>query len=96
MSTERNTKRRRKMGPMIVGDVDSAQVVTPKRIYERKEDGTLTSTEVWQSLDPPAPLVTPVVKERSTFEYQPDDLRNPSPSPPPEGSYKPTARLLVH
>ena len=82
------------MGPMIVGDVNSAQVVTPKTIYETKEDGTLTSTEVWQSLDPQTPQVTPVVKERSTFEYEPDELRNPS--PPPEGSYKPTVRLLVH
>ena len=69
---------------MIVGDVNLAQVITLKTIYEMKEDGTLTSTEVWQSLDPPTPQVTPVVKERSTFEYEPDELRNPS--PPPEGN----------
>src|SRR5271168_4246591 len=53
MSNQRNTKRKRATGPMIVGEVDSAQVVTPKTIYKTKKDGTVMSTQIWESLDPP-------------------------------------------
>src|SRR5271155_2114267 len=87
MSNQRNTKRKRATGPMIVGEVDSAQVVTPKTIYKTKKDGTVMSTQIWESLDPPSSShVTPAIekmKERETLNHEPAEF----PSPPPEGSH---------
>lgn len=49
---------------MIVGDIDSAQVVTPKTIYETKKDGTVISKQVWESLEAPRkPAQTPSAPE---------------------------------
>src|SRR5271155_4911178 len=87
MSNQRNTKRKRATGPMIVGEVDSAQVVTPKTIYKTKKDGTVMSTQIWESLDPPSSShVTPAIekmKERETLNHEPAEF----PLPPPEGSH---------
>src|SRR6202522_1698254 len=73
MSNQRNTKRKRATGLMIVGEVDSAQVVTPKTIYKTKKDGTVMSTQIWESLDPPSSShVTPAIekmKERETLNH---------------------------
>jgi hypothetical protein len=83
MSSQRNTKRKR--GPMIIGEVESAEVVTPKTVYETKKDGTVRSKQVWEQLDPTSTHVTPVVDKRKerAAEYEPDDFRNPSPQPEP-------------
>lgn len=85
MSNPRNTKRKRTTGPMIVGEVDSAQVVTPKTIYKTKKDGTVMSTQIWESLDPlpSSSHVTPAIEERGTLNHEPAEF----PSPPPEGSH---------
>lgn len=55
MSTTKRYKRQRKNGPMIDGDVDSAQVVTPRTITETKRDGSIIKKQVWESLDTPSP-----------------------------------------
>src|ERR1700678_3801310 len=87
MSNQRNTKHKRATGPMIVGEVDSAQVVTPKTLYKTKKDGMVMSTQIWKSLDPPSSShVTPAIekmKERETLNHEPAEF----PSPPPEGSH---------
>jgi len=76
---------------MIIGEIDSAQVVTPKTIYETMEDGTVLEKEVWKSLDE-TPLNTPAIEDRRNEtpvnemppnDYEPVDI----PSPPQEPSY---------
>src|SRR6202789_214112 len=78
MSNQRNTKRKRATGPMIVGEVDSVQGVTPKTIYKTKKDGTVMSTQIWESLDPPSSShVTPAIekmKERETLNHEPAEF----------------------
>src|ERR1700678_4804748 len=87
MSNQRNTKRKRATGPMIVDEVDSSHVVTPKTIYKTKKDGTVMSTQIWESLDAPssshvAPAIEKI-KERETLNHESAEF----PSPPPEGSH---------
>ena len=53
MSTKRPTKRKRGTGPLIIGEIDTAELVTPKTVYETKKDGKVVAKQVWQSLDTP-------------------------------------------
>src|SRR5271168_4389712 len=70
MSNQRNTKRKRATGPMIVGEVDSAQVVTPKNKNKTKKEGKVNSTQNLETPRPPSSShVTPAIekmKERET------------------------------
>jgi len=89
MSTKRQSKRKRGPGPLIVGDVESAQVVTPKTIYETKSDGTLATKQVWESLEEHVPD-KPVVESHSeipSLTYEPVD-DNPSPQPESTQTYR--------
>src|SRR5271168_4870452 len=52
MSNQRNTKRKRATGPMIVGEVDSAQVVTPKTIYKTHTNLGITRSTIILSCYP--------------------------------------------
>jgi hypothetical protein len=79
------------MGPIIIGDVESAQVVTPKTIYETKRDGSLMQKQVWESLDPNT-SVGPIVDKGQPFvpfDNEPADF----PSPQPEHSYTTPVRI---
>lgn len=84
MSSKRPTKRKRGLGPMIVGDLDSAELVTPKVIFETKRDGTVVSKQVWESLDKPtdSALESESSSAMPYMDYEPVDI----PSPPPETS----------
>lgn len=85
MSTQRPKKRKREKGPMVIGEVDSAQLVTPKTTYVTKKDGTVVPKEIWVSLDQQTPEdKTDIDKPQETlFEYsEPADI----PSPQPERS----------
>jgi hypothetical protein len=95
MSTKRNNKRKRK-GPMIDGEIDSALTVTPKTISETKEDGTTVTKQIWVSLD--KPQVTQrratVVEEQADIPavgYDPDDI----PSPQQEGTRTYQVRINI-
>jgi hypothetical protein len=86
MSTKRNNKRKRK-GPMIDGEIDSALTVTPKTISETKEDGTTVTKQIWVSLDKPhvTQRRATVVEEQADIPavgYDPDDI----PLPQQEGT----------
>lgn len=83
MSNKRPTKRRK--GPLKVGDIELAKVVTPKTIYETKKDGTVVSKKVWISLDTPTPKI-PTVEESSGLDYGPIDEPFDV-SPPPERTH---------
>lgn len=84
MSTKRPTKRRRGLGPMIVGELDSAELVTPKVIFETKKDGTVVSKQIWESLDRPTDSVLESESSSAmpSVDYEPFDI----PSPPPDTS----------
>lgn len=85
MSNKRPTKRRK--GPLKVGDIELAKVVTPKIIYETKKDGTVVSKKVWISLDAPTPTPKiPTVEESSEMDYGPIDEPFDV-SPPPERTH---------
>jgi hypothetical protein len=97
MSTKRQSKRKRGPGPMIVGDVESAQVVTPKTIYETKSDGTLATKQVWESLEEHVPD-KPVVESHSeipSLTYEPVD-DNPSPQPESTQTYRVSKDVEPH
>lgn len=68
MSNQKTNKRKRK-GPMIDGEIDSALTVTPKTISETKKDGTTVTKQVWVSLDKPK-----VTQARITVVEQQADL----------------------
>ena len=74
MSNQRSGKRKRRNDPMIIGEVDSARVVTSKTIYETKKDGSIVSREVWESLHQPTPDFPANVAKPSRVEYEPDDM----------------------
>jgi hypothetical protein len=76
---------------MIIGELDSAEVVTPKTIYETMEDGTVLEKEVWKSLHE-TPSNTPPIDDRRNEttgnemppnDYEPVEI----PSPQQEPSY---------
>jgi hypothetical protein len=69
---------------MIIGDLESAELVTPKVIFETKKDGTVVSKQVWESLDTP----TDSVLESDSYGVMPSMDYEPvnNPSPPPETS----------
>ena len=46
MSTQIPMKRKRGKGQMIIGDLDSAPVVTSWTIYETNKDGTIVRNEI--------------------------------------------------
>lgn len=78
----KNFKRKRGIGPMVDGDVESASVVTTDTIYETKKDGSVVEKEIWVPLYPKASTVenTPQTPPFTpSFTYEPID--NPS-SPP--------------
>lgn len=65
---------------MIVGEVDSAQVVTPKTIFVTKKDGRVITKRVWESLDEPAAATLPTVgfsSELSGMDYEQADIPSP-------------------
>lgn len=92
MSTQKTTKRKRGKGPMIIGDVDSARVVTPKTIYETKKDGSVVAKEVWGSLYSPAPDLPAIPdnsKKKTTMEYEAYDIPSPQLEDSESVSYHP-------
>lgn len=75
------------MGPMIIGDNDSATVVTPKIVQATKKDGTLVTKIVWESLHASTERTDSYLKvaenyEPPSFEYEPVD----NTTPPPDSS----------
>jgi hypothetical protein len=76
---------------MIIGEIESAQVVTPKTIYETKEDGTISQKEVWESLDATTSNFLAINDKRNEMpgnemppnDYEPVEI----PSPQQEPSY---------
>jgi hypothetical protein len=67
---------------MIIGDVDSAQVVTPKTIQQTKKDGTVVTKQVWQPLYPHVSDKKPSESPEMTFGYEagePADIASPQP-----------------
>ena len=92
MSSQPTTgKKRKRKGPMIIGEIDSAQVVTSKTIYETMEDGTVLEKEVWKSLDETTsdiPAIDGKQNETTGNEIPPNDYYDPVdiPSPPQEPS----------
>jgi hypothetical protein len=85
MSSKRPTKRKRGTGPLIVGDIDTAALVTPATITETKKDGTVVTKQIWKSLDTPTGDLPAVDKSTETpgLEYDPVDPVDVF-SPPPE------------
>jgi hypothetical protein len=73
--------------PLVVGDVESADVVTHRRIAVTQPDGTQVISHVLESLDPsPAlPTVKPIQIQASssTTQLNYDDIHVPNMSPPP-------------
>ena len=88
MSTNRATKRKRGTGPLIVGDIDTAYLVTPTTINETKKDGTVVTKQTWKSLDNPitpntAVEKTPEIPAMEADQYDQFDAADLL-SPPPE------------
>jgi hypothetical protein len=69
--------------PMIIGDVDSAHVVTPKTIHVTKKDGTVVTKHVWEPLYPHVSNVEkPSERPEMSFGYdagEPPDIGSPQP-----------------
>jgi hypothetical protein len=76
MSTKKTNKRKRGKGPMLDGDIDSAQAVMPQTISEIKKDGSTVTKRVWVSLDTPNPNLSAVEDstEMPAFENEPADM----------------------
>lgn len=70
---------------MIIGDVDSAQVVTPKTIHETQKDGTVVTKQVWEPLYPHHSNVEKASDREMTFGYDPGEPPD-IPTPQPETS----------
>lgn len=82
MSTKKTGKRKRGERPMIVGEIDSAMVVTPETIYKTKKDGSLVTKQVWVSLDTPNPNITAVeIPPEMPYFDDPVDMSSPHPEP---------------
>jgi hypothetical protein len=66
---------------MVDGEVESAQVVTPKTINETLKDGTTVKKKVWVSLDTPCSSKTTVENrpQSPTMDYDPVDIGSPQP-----------------
>jgi hypothetical protein len=86
MTNKKNNKRKRGFGAIIDGEVESASTITPKTIFETKEDGTTVAIQAWESLDAPHPQATAVDNSTempsSSQCYDPIDI--PSTPPQPE------------
>ena len=81
-------KRKRGKGWMIIGDLDSAPVVTSKTIYETNKDGTIVQKKIHVPLYPPSPDSSAIINESREMwpsKYVPTDI----PSPQPEQSHIP-------
>jgi len=64
---------------MVDGEIDSADVITPKTIYKTKKDGTIVTEKGWESLNTPNKKPTVVEKqpEIPSFGYDPVDMPSP-------------------
>ena len=83
------------MGPMIIGDNDSATVVTPKTVQATKKDGTVVTKTVWESLHASTERTDSYLKvaenyEPPSFEYKPANNTMP---PPDSSTYQ--LRMLI-
>ena len=88
MSTQIPMKRKRGKGWMIIGDLDSAPVVTSKTIYETNKDGTIVRKKICVPLYPPSPDSSAIINESREMwpsKYVPTNI----PSPQPEQSHIP-------
>jgi hypothetical protein len=86
MNTRKFNKRKRGKGPMLDGDVTSAQVVTSQTISETRKDGSTVLKRVWVSLDTPHQNLTAVENpaQMPGFDEEPGDM----PSPPTDQTNK--------
>ena len=68
---------------MIDGEVDSARVVTSKKVVETMKDGTSVTKKIWVPLDLPNPsssnMEMPVDVSGLEFESEPMDIPSPQP-----------------
>ena len=85
------------MGPMIIGDNDSATVVTPKTVQATKKDGTVVTKTVWESLHASTERTDSFHKvaenyEPPSFEYEPVD----NTTPPPDSSTYQVRRFIEY
>lgn len=97
MSSQIPMKRKRGKGRMIVGEMESAQVITTRTVYETKNDGTVAAKEIRVPLYPPTPVVPVTIDNlvgTSTFDHDPGDIPNiPSESHQPERPH--TYQVLI-
>jgi hypothetical protein len=66
---------------MIIGDIESQSVVTPRTIQETKKDGTVVTKKVWEPLHTPTERSTSEEfytvenqNEYPEYEYEPADI----------------------
>ena len=92
MTNKKNNKRKRGFGAIIDGEVESASTVTPKTIFETKEDGTTIAIQAWESLDAPNPQGTAVDNltdmPSSSQCYDPIDIPSTPPQPEKRHTHK--------
>lgn len=66
---------------MLNGDDNSAIVVTPKTIYETKNDRSVLMKQVWEALNTPTAQDSIIEKKAQTppFTYEPFNHHSPPP-----------------
>lgn len=91
MGNKKINRRKRGLGPLLDGDVDSASVVTPTTVYVTKKDGSVVEKQVWESLDTPTPNASTSEKPPPTPTFVYETMENHS--PPPERSQTHRVRI---